>query len=185
MRGSAGKYDGKWPQEGITLNGILPGGAGMGWTEACEPSTPAAVGAAKPWASKHGCQAGLLGRGRGPAPHRLTAPRACIKACPRRPLAAWSSHPVLPGKDTGLPLDKVFIKSRLDLLTAQAGCARAARWLGPCVAVARRAAAWRLRRAAALMLTPPLAPRVVSAGVACQQPAADGQPDRGPVHRHG
>ncbi len=27
---------------------------------------------------------------------------------------------MLPGKDTSLPLDKIFIKSRLDLLTAKA-----------------------------------------------------------------
>ncbi|PNH02127.1 Inter-alpha-trypsin inhibitor heavy chain H4 [Tetrabaena socialis] len=33
--------------------------------------------------------------------------------------AGWSSNPVMPGKDTSLPLDKVFIKSRLDMLTAQ------------------------------------------------------------------
>ncbi|KAG2498214.1 hypothetical protein HYH03_003965 [Edaphochlamys debaryana] len=56
----SGKYSGQWPSTGITLNGMLPGGA------------------------------------------------------------AWSSNPVLPAKDCDLPLDKVFIKSRLDLLTAQA-----------------------------------------------------------------
>ncbi|EFJ49032.1 hypothetical protein VOLCADRAFT_104477 [Volvox carteri f. nagariensis] len=33
---------------------------------------------------------------------------------------AWSSNPVYPGKESDLPLDKIFIKNRLDLLTAQA-----------------------------------------------------------------